>query len=145
MERYFSTAGACDPGESYMVDIQKRLEEIKKLVDAGKYFMINRARQYGKTTTLLALAEFLKEDYVVILLDFQKIGSVKFADEYTFSAAFANCLLRIVNNRRNPLEGLDRCVLTELESASKVNASFALDDLFLILVICVIQQKNLSF
>lgn len=67
MERYFNTTGACDPRESYMVDIQKRLEEIKKLVDAGKYFMINRARQYGKTTTLLALAEFLKEDYVVIL------------------------------------------------------------------------------
>lgn len=130
MERYFNTTGACDPRDSYMVDIQERLKEIKKLVDAGKYFMINRARQYGKTTTLLALAEFLKEEYVVISLDFQKIGSAKFADEYTFSVAFANYLLRTVNSRRNPLEGLDSCVLAELETASKGNAGFALDDLF---------------
>lgn len=35
-----------------MVDLSKRVQEIKKLIDAGKYFTINRARQYGKTTTI---------------------------------------------------------------------------------------------
>lgn len=35
-----------------MVNIEERLKAIKILVDAGKYFTINRARQYGKTTTL---------------------------------------------------------------------------------------------
>jgi hypothetical protein len=42
--------------------------------------MINRGRQYGKTTTLRALAEYLKDDYVVMALDFQAIGAEKFAN-----------------------------------------------------------------
>ncbi len=32
----------------------------KKIVDDGKYFCINRARQYGKTTTIKCLAEYMK-------------------------------------------------------------------------------------
>ncbi len=40
-----------------MVNLSERLVEITKLVDAGKYFTINRARQYGKTTTLVASAK----------------------------------------------------------------------------------------
>lgn len=47
------------------------VEKIKKMIDAGQYFTINRARQYGKTTTLRALAKYLIQDYVVVSLDFQ--------------------------------------------------------------------------
>ena len=46
------------------------VEKIKKMIDAGQYFTINRARQYGKTTTLRALAKYLVQDYVVVSLDF---------------------------------------------------------------------------
>ena len=53
-------------------------------VDRKKYFMINRGRQYGKTTTLRALAEYLKDDYVVVALDFQAIGAEEFADAELF-------------------------------------------------------------
>ncbi len=35
----------------YMVDIGNTLKEIVELVNEGDYFPINRARQYGKTTT----------------------------------------------------------------------------------------------
>ena len=38
-----------------MVDLTERIRQIRKLVDAGEYFTINRARQYGKTTTLYQL------------------------------------------------------------------------------------------
>ena len=38
-----------------MVRLDERLREIRELVDAGKYFSVNRARQYGKTTVLMAL------------------------------------------------------------------------------------------
>ncbi len=34
-------------------------------MDRGKYFVINRGRQYGKTTTLMVLAEYLKDDYML--------------------------------------------------------------------------------
>lgn len=59
------------------------------MVDASQYFTINRARQYGKTTTLQALVAFLKKDYIVVSLDFQMLGAEKFKDENVFSVAFA--------------------------------------------------------
>ena len=45
-----------------MVDITDHIKEIKKLVDDGGYFTINRPRQYGKTTTLNALSEALHSE-----------------------------------------------------------------------------------
>ena len=51
------------------------------MVDAGEYFTINRARQYGKTTLLAALTEYLKSDYKVISLDFQTISYGDFENE----------------------------------------------------------------
>ena len=52
MRKTFNTTAVCIPGEHYMVDISGRLQKIKEMIDAKKYFTINRARQYGKTTTL---------------------------------------------------------------------------------------------
>ena len=65
MSRIFNITADCKPSLHYMVDISDRLEQIKKMVDGGQYFTINRARQYGKTTTLRALAKYLVHDYVV--------------------------------------------------------------------------------
>ena len=70
----FNTTAVCIPSKHYMVDLTDRVREIRKLVDAGKYFTINRARQYGKTTTLYALRKTLADDYTVISLDFQGVG-----------------------------------------------------------------------
>ena len=88
--RVFNTTGICDPAEHYMVDLTQRLFEVRKLVDEGKYFTINRARQFGKTTTLHALAEYLSQDYLVISMDFQmQMSDAKFRNENSFSQAFA--------------------------------------------------------
>ena len=54
------------------------------LGDAGQYFTINRARQYGKITTLLALAEYLKSAHIVVSLDFQLFSSGTFETQNTF-------------------------------------------------------------
>ena len=92
--RYFNTEGICRPNEHYMVRLEDRLEKIKTLyVDRKKYFIINRGRQYGKTTTLRALAEYLKDDYVVVSLDFQAIGAEEFVDAELFVGAFAKMFL----------------------------------------------------
>ena len=90
----FNTTAVCIPSKHYMVDIKKRIEEISKLIDDGKYFAINRARQYGKTTTLNALSNALSDKYNVISLDFQSIGSDGFKDEISFVIAFSRLLLR---------------------------------------------------
>ena len=89
----FNTAAVCIPEKHYMVDLSERVEEIKKLVDAGKYFTINRARQYGKTTTLLALSKILHTEYEVISLDFQGISSASFSTEKSFCRSFIRLLL----------------------------------------------------
>ena len=95
MERYFNTEGSCNPEEHYMVKLDRRLEQIKKmLVDRKKYFVINRGRQYGKTTTLRSLKKYLAEEYMVVSLDFQELGTAEFADEMTFARAFADIFVR---------------------------------------------------
>ena len=76
MSKVFNTTAVCIPEEHYMVNIAQRLQEIKALVDDGKYFTINKARQYGKTTTLIALKRLLESEYYVVLMDFQTFLSV---------------------------------------------------------------------
>lgn len=94
MTRRFNTTGSCDPQRHYMVRLEGRLKRIKEYyVDDGSYFVINKGRQYGKTTTLRALEEYLKEDYIVLSLDFQRLGTEDFTDESTFARAFTEVLI----------------------------------------------------
>ena len=93
LKKFFNVNGSCNPQIHYMIDLSERLSEIKKMIDAGEYFTINRARQYGKTTLLAALAEYLKSDYKVISLDFQTISYGDFENEEKFVAAFSNEIL----------------------------------------------------
>lgn len=95
MVRYFNTEGSCNPKKHYMVSLAERLSGIKNmLVDRKKYFVINKGRQYGKTTTLRALEDYLREDYLVLSLDFQQLGAEDFADGSTFACAFAEKALK---------------------------------------------------
>lgn len=93
--KYFNTEGSCNPNEHYMVKLDDRLNSIKRmLVDRKKYFVINKGRQYGKTTTLRALEDYLKADYIVLPLDFQQLGTEDFADAPTFVRAFAEIVIK---------------------------------------------------
>lgn len=89
----FNTTGGCNPSDHYMVDISDRLRKIKRLVDEGKYFCINRARQYGKTTTIQALTDYLKEEYTVIALDFQDIDSAVYENSGAFTQGLARLFM----------------------------------------------------
>jgi hypothetical protein len=95
MSKVFNVTGACNPAKHYMVDITERLVAIKELVDKGAYFTMNRARQYGKTTTLRELCKYLRQSYYVVYIDFQsQMSNAKFRDENTFSIAFAKAFVR---------------------------------------------------
>ena len=89
----FNTTGVCIPKKHYMVDLTERVREIRKLVDAGKYFTINRSRQYGKTTTLNALRNALSDSYQVVSLDFQGLGNASFRTEETFCSDLVKLIL----------------------------------------------------
>lgn len=100
-----------------MVDIEKRLCEIKALVDEGKYFVINRARQYGKTTVLWALQQYLQPEYVSVLLSFQKLSTADFESEYAFTAAFADIFVQAVKGKK--ITELDRESVAGLEAIAE--------------------------
>lgn len=74
----FNIEGTCFPQMHYMVDITDRLENMKKLIQKGKYFCINRGRQYGKTTTINALCDYLKNDYAVFSITFEGFADYAF-------------------------------------------------------------------
>ena len=84
MKKRFNVTGLCMPDRHYMADISERLEEIKIYVDNGDYFTINRARQYGKTTTLNALKRRLEDEYTVFMISFEGIEEEVFADTGSF-------------------------------------------------------------
>lgn len=131
MAKVFNTTAVCVPEEHYMVDLAKRLKEIKVLVDKGKYFTINRARQYGKTTTLLALEYYLQEDYYVVSIDFQTFDHAKFENGNVFSNAFASSFLSALKRSAYGMtdELKEACEVLK-QSANSRNDFFSLKELF---------------
>ena len=79
MKKRFNTTGVCVSRKHYMVDISNKLKEIKELIDNEFYFTINRPRQYGKTTTLNELSNYLEDEYLVIDISFGGIEATIFA------------------------------------------------------------------
>ena len=131
MRRVFNTTGVCIPEKHYMVNISGRLQQIRELVDAGKYFTINRARQYGKTTTLRALAEMLRDEYYVVLLDFQTFDNEKFSNGNVFSVAFAGSFLRVLRRNCKTMNNEMASVIDEMrKDADYANRYFSLKELF---------------
>ena len=75
----FNVTGLCVKEKHYMVDISKKINEIMKLVDEGYYFTINRARQYGKTTTLYEMEKRLQNpDSICISMSFESDSETMF-------------------------------------------------------------------
>ena len=97
MKKRFNVTGLCLPERHYMADISERLEEMKAYVDAGDYFTVNRARQYGKTTTLNGLKRRLEEEYTVFLISFEGIEEEVFADTGSFCVRLLGLLHDTLN------------------------------------------------
>jgi len=100
MKKQFNDTGLCIPAKHYMVDTAKKIHEIFEMVEDGKYFSLNRPRQYGKTTTLFLLRnEFRKNsDYLVFDISFEGIGDIIFEDESHFCPVFIRLLAANIKN-----------------------------------------------
>ncbi|MCL1794486.1 MAG: GxxExxY protein [Oscillospiraceae bacterium] len=108
----FNVTGICVPEKNYMVDISGKIAQIKKLVDSGSYFTINRARQYGKTTTLHELGKKLAGEYTVASISFEGFSDENFASQEAFCPAFIRQIaksLRFVPNSREYMEKWANC------------------------------------
>ncbi|MGL5066207.1 MAG: AAA family ATPase [Sarcina sp.] len=83
----FNTTGVCISKKHYMVDISHKIEQIEEIIENEFYFVINRPRQYGKTTTLFELYKKLKSNYEVIRMSFEAI-MYEFESEERFCKSF---------------------------------------------------------
>jgi len=62
-KKYFNVAGPCHPSKHYMLDpLRDSSEELMDLIDQEHYFVIHAARQSGKTTLLLELADKIEAE-----------------------------------------------------------------------------------
>ena len=124
----FNTTAVCIPSRHYMVDISERVKEIKKLVDAGRFFTINRGRQYGKTTTIDALCSTLIREYIVLSLDFQDISDAVFETEGSFVQGMCRIICDAADFLDTPIPEKYICEFEEL--GKKREESAKLDELF---------------
>ncbi len=142
MKKYFNSVGACNPDEHYMVYLDERIKKIKALVDQKKYFTINRARQYGKTTTLDCLAENLKATYAVFYISFEGLADESYKNETIFCRTFCGLLYDTI--QYGHVEGLTDSSKVLLQETSQAKCTFTFRNLSnLISEICGTAQRPL--
>ncbi len=90
MKKEFNTTGVCYPHEHYMMNNNRQLKEVFALIERGKYFTLNRPRQFGKTTSLHFLINMLsqKEAYLGIRLTFEDVQGKSHESEGNFTEMF---------------------------------------------------------
>jgi hypothetical protein len=86
MQKKFNITGLCIPEKHYMVDTSNKISAIAAMIEQGDYFVINRPRQYGKTTTIYMLDRLLKTsaEYFPFPISFEGMGHASFAGEEFF-------------------------------------------------------------
>lgn len=96
MVKKFNETGLCFPDEHFMADISAKIDATYKMVEDGAYFIINRPRQYGKTTMLYTIADKLiaSAQYVVFNISFEGISDKNFIDEALFAPGFIRLLAK---------------------------------------------------
>ncbi len=100
-KRYFEDSGTVNPLTSYYVPLDNvtsvKNQDIKTLIDLGRYFSIFAPRQSGKTTFLEMLRRELHQDktYVVLFLSFQYFNS--FNNEKFYAEIERNLFPQLVN------------------------------------------------
>ncbi len=81
MNRFFNTAGPIRRDDHYYIEPLERmkLEEILRLIDQKKYFVLHAPRQTGKTSYLLALMDYLNNrgDYKVLYTNIESAQAAR--------------------------------------------------------------------
>ena len=127
MNKRFNITGSCNPQMHYMVDASRRFEGVKKLVDQGEYFTMNRARQYGKTTMLQTIRRRLSDRYLVLSTSFEGVGESGFRGEAAFVAMFCRLItgfLTKVRGDENLIKIINRKDITTLDDLSLLITDF---------------------
>jgi len=124
-----------------MVDTSKKIETIIDLIEKGKYFSVNRPRQFGKTTTLTAIANTLRNNNEYICLDtsFEGLGEDAYKTVSVFILTFINQIRKQLKflKLNNYMEFLNQHqTLSEFDNLSEFITDFcALENKKIVLLI----------
>jgi hypothetical protein len=114
--REFNITGKIIPAKHYFVDLTPQIDKLMVLADKGSYFVINRPRQFGKTTILDFLARRLlaSGNYAPALISFESFTQradisepefyLKVAKQISDELVFADmehAPVPVVNNRED--------------------------------------------
>jgi len=69
--RYFNTAVPFNKAKHYMIDSASRLQGVEQLIDMEPYFVIHTEWQSGKTTYLIDLAFWRRENSAIWIERYQ--------------------------------------------------------------------------
>jgi AAA-like domain len=123
MAKKFNVTGTCFPEEHYMADVSKKMDATYSMIEEGEYFIINRPRQYGKTTTIYTMMDrLIPANYAVFNISFEGLGDVIFTDEKLFSGGFFRQLGKVAH------ESVPELKSWLLETALKTDSLEALSD-----------------
>lgn len=94
MKKRFNITGVCIADRHYMMDTREKINAVMEMIDYGEYFVINRPRQYGKTTMIFLLEDYLKKKggYLAIKTSFEEIGDLACENEQILSRTFLGLL-----------------------------------------------------
>ncbi|GHU72578.1 hypothetical protein FACS1894184_20400 [Clostridia bacterium] len=96
--RTFNTEGVCVPSLHYMVDTSAKIGRIvREFIEPGKYFVINRARQFGKTTTLRLMDKTLSAKFTTLRISFEGREEL-FTTQTAFARGFCSLLARTMQS-----------------------------------------------
>ena len=101
--KYFNVAGPCIEGKHYMLDATARLHnELTELINSEQYYVIHAARQTGKTTLLINLANKINKEgkYYAVYCSLERVYGV--ADPAISMSAIINGFAIALENYQLP-------------------------------------------
>ncbi|MBQ3657552.1 MAG: AAA-like domain-containing protein [Bacteroidales bacterium] len=104
MAKEFNTEVTCDPKLHYMVDTTNKMKVFERLIDRKKYFTINRARQFGKSTSLKWIYTHLNGEYLVVSLSFEDTEETDWENASTFYHFFCRYMVKAFESGRTQNE-----------------------------------------
>ncbi len=147
MQKEFNITGTCIPDRHFMVDIHHRLLKIQTMIEKGQYFVMNRPRQFGKTTTLFLLKNYLIRKYVVLSLSFEGTGDEIFDSEKKFANSFVNLMKKSLKFQKQDslLNSIEESDLENLNGLSRFISDLVIaSDKEIILLIDEVDKTSTS-
>ncbi len=105
MRKKFNLTGWCNSKRHFMADISGKVAQVMEMVEDGDYFIINRPRQYGKTTMLKTIDKVLSKapEWLVFSISFEGISSEEYLSEASFCRSFLHLLYKQMVRREETI------------------------------------------